>query len=225
MPETAKLDHLSAHGCAAPLHISISTSSSSKGEPDRVERISAELGRLVQSYQKNGALKLAGDLDGFRMLEDKPEAVRRAAGGLYSDGQKKREHQYRLSNELLSEVALSINFEELVSHVADFKALNEYLYVVCRCKGYADLTIHDAALHIYAALNKYRAIDVVYLHRGAGWGFASLQRILPHKMKVLKDKNGCRYVMRSDFPQPISQLMGEQIENFLCNYRKELAAI
>lgn len=223
MLKTTDTDYLSARGCSARKNFSNCMKLPYVESLGASGRVSLE--SLVQDYRKYRGPKLARDMRGFSKMDDKQEAVRRAASGRYSDGKKKREHQYRLKNEILDKVANSIDFEELVRHATDFKSLHEYLYVKLRCKGYADLAIYDAAQFIYAALSEHPVIDIVYLHRGAAQGFDSLQRTLIDKINVYEDTNGRRYAKRADFPVSLSRLPGEQIENFLCIYHKVLDKI
>lgn len=127
-------------------------------------------------------------------------------------------HQYRVGKERLEEA-----LEKALEHfdakgISDFKDFNSvYKFVESirwQVNRFGSLTTYDVAVRIGKYLNL--EADKVYLHSGTTLGARALG------FKNVRDGDTLSV---DQFPDPLNQLSGDHLENFLCIFKDDLANI
>lgn len=169
------------------------------------------LAALIRSY-KASEPPLNEMLRYFRSLPLN-EAIRRGAGAIGPDG-KMYSHQWRLGHAVCGAAADKLTKHEkrlaACKSFSELKSLIEEL--TADISGFGRLARYDAALRIGSKLKLLPM--VVDLHAGTRkgaryWGFDT--------------RKG--YLEMSELDAEFRSLKPHEIENFLCNYRKELKAL
>jgi hypothetical protein len=121
-------------------------------------------------------------------------------------------HQYRIRKTALRElhIVLTKNAKQICA-ATDFDEL--YLLIkklTSKIKGIGDLTVYDTAHRIGLSLKKLPGS--VYLHCGALMGAIAVLGSVPSRRLPV-----------TAFPAAFHRLQADQMENFLCIYKKMLA--
>jgi len=166
----------------------------------------------VKHYIANKRCGAGEELKAFASAATLRDAVRMAA--LAKTPERKLRHQWRIPNRVLAECAryLEAAVPELAA-APTFEALHEVVRSEIRgVRGVGKLTVYDTALRIAA----WRRLEParVFLHAGTrvGAGYLGLGV-------------GAESLSVEDLPAPLRSLRPREVEDVLCIYKEDLAAL
>ena len=178
------------------------------------------LDQLVRRYKSDGYMEAEdADMNDFASMNDKNEAVRRAASGQFARGDKIRPHSYRVTRNVRREAYDRVFWTDIQRAPRSFPDMHAWLIRKYRFKGFGELSLYDFATFVWVILGRGdEDIEAVYIKKGTGDGLRALETKMGKKLKRLKDGAGCAYVPRSEFPAQFDGLSSMHIENLLCIY-------
>lgn len=168
----------------------------------------SRLRELVNHYKKNFRPRRQFEAR-FSQMSCLKEAIRVAALALREDG-KMESHQRRVGSVALSEFEETL--QEIRRQIAGCKKFDDLYDVLYenRTDRIGPLTVYDTAIRIAAYLGLQP--ESVYLHAGA--------RVGANNLGLSSDKGK---VAMEDIPEPLKKLTSDEIEDFLCIYKKCLS--
>ncbi len=168
------------------------------------------LDAIIAHYLANSSENADRDLHFYRRQRTLADALENAALARLPSG-KRAHHQRRLSSSTLNAAWIALQ-------QCDFNTCNDFHDLFCLIgqtvrpiDGIGELYIYDTALRIGAFLRLVP--DRVYLHAGVRVGARAF------------GFTGGDYILCSDLPVAFTALQPHQIEDCLCIYKRELAAL
>lgn len=169
--------------------------------------------RIVEAYIRRYRAGASDEFEFFRRCDSLAAAIRYAALSQLPDG-KRHPHQYRIPREVLHEGER--NLQASAAELSSCTTFDQVHALVGReirgIRGIGVLTVYDVATRL--AAHRGFEPDRVYLHAGVTDGARALGL-------------DCRResVDLGDLPLPFRRLKAREIEDCLCIYKRELAAL
>jgi hypothetical protein len=174
-----------------------------------------DLKSLVEEYRKRPPLRC-------RIIEfcRKAPSLRIAIKGAllpHHCDLKKHRHQYRISDNTLSDAyKLLKRCQNKIRQAKDFDSLYCLVWEYKPKKGFKELTTYDTAVRLAA----YKGFEPkrVYLHRGTRDGAFALysQGLLKPKLEL---RRKTRFLEMDELPKEVQELKPIEIEDVLCVYK------
>jgi len=172
---------------------------------------SSDLGMLVEAYLR--CYKDSYKIEDLWWAESSTweKALERAWNSRFCNG-KMYSHQCHVAHKLPEGLKISLDAKVQPSRFKDFHKLYSWIKSINICiKGLGDTTTYDVARRLLGVWMRMQP-EFVYLHAGSAKG--------AKKLGIEGEA-----VLLSAFPHQIQKLSVTHTENFLCLYKKEIAAI
>ena len=168
---------------------------------------------VVRLFCSVNRSKSTDDFRFYRKQNALSDAIDRAALAINKHG-KRQSHQRRISRSTLKEARHTLlGVEGRLKASASFRELFETIERALRgVSGAGELFVYDTAQRIGAYLDLLP--EDVYLHAGTREG-----------ARALGLNARAKYIPKSDFPLELQCLEAHEIEDLLCIYKKQLAAL